>query len=141
MAGPYSMDLRTRVVDAVKKEGLSRHQAAARFGVAISTAINWVKRFEERGSAAPDKMGGRRPKKIAGGHADWLRKRCDDKPFTLQGLVRELADERGLAVDYRSVWEFVHAEGLSYKKRRWSPASGSALTSPAGASSGSNIED
>jgi transposase len=26
--------------------------------------------------------------------------------------------ERGLKVDYRSVWEFVHAEKLSFKKNR-----------------------
>lgn len=26
--------------------------------------------------------------------------------------------ERGLKVDYRTMWEFVHAEKLSYKKRR-----------------------
>lgn len=141
MAGPYSMDLRKRVLSAVKEEGLSRHQAAARFGVAISTAINWVKRFDERGSAAPDKMGGHKPKKIAGGHAEWLRERCHQKPFTLQGLVRELADERDLKVDYRSVWEFVHAEKLSYKKRRWSPVSGIAPMSPAADCSGSNIGD
>src|SRR6185312_12367225 len=32
-------------------------------------------------------------------------------------LVVELA-ERGLKVDYRSVWEFVHAEKLSFKKKR-----------------------
>jgi putative transposase len=136
MGRPYSMDLRERVVSAVKDEGLSRHDAAARFGVAISTAINWVKRFEERGSAAPDKMGGRKPKKISGGHADWLRDRCRAKPFTLQGLVNELADERDLKVDYRSVWEFVHGEGLSFKKRRWSPASGIAPMSPVGESNG-----
>jgi transposase len=37
--------------------------------------------------------------------------------FTLRGLVAELG-ERGLMVDYRSVWEFVHAEKLSHKKRR-----------------------
>src|SRR6185312_11387470 len=37
--------------------------------------------------------------------------------FTLRGLVVELA-ERGLKVDYRSVWEFVHAEKLSFKKKR-----------------------
>lgn len=35
----------------------------------------------------------------------------------LRGLVAELA-ERGVKVDYRSVWEFVHAEGLSFKKKR-----------------------
>jgi len=33
----------------------------------------------------------------------------------LRGLVAELA-ERGLKVDYRSVWAFVHEEKLSYKK-------------------------
>ena len=37
--------------------------------------------------------------------------------FTVRGLVAELA-ERGLKVDYRTMWEFVHAEKLSYKKRR-----------------------
>lgn len=136
MARPYSKDLRERVVAAVKEEGLSRHQAAARFGVAISTAINWVKRFEERGSVEADRIGGHKPKKIAGDHADWLRQRCGGKPFKLRGLVKELADERGLIVDYRSVWEFVHAEGLSFKKRHWSPASGIAPMSPAGGSNG-----
>ncbi len=141
MAGPYSMDLRKRVVAAVKEQGLSRHQAAERFGVAISTAINWVKRFDERGSVAPGKMGGHKPKKISGDHAGWLRKRCHEKPFTLQGLVRELADERDLKVDYRSVWAFVHAEKLSFKKKRWLPASGIAPMSPAAECSGSNIGD
>lgn len=136
MARPYSMDLRERVVRAVKEEGLSRHQAAGRFGVAISTAINWVKRFEDRGDAAPDRIGGHKPKKIFGDHADWLRRRCGEKPFTLRGLVQELAAERDLSVDYRSVWEFVHAEKLSYKKRRWSPANGTVPMSPVGGSNG-----
>ena len=44
MGRPYSDDLRERVVRAVIKSGLSRHQAAAQFGVGISTAINWVQR-------------------------------------------------------------------------------------------------
>ena len=46
MGKPYSMDLRTRVVAAVEG-GLSRNEAAQRFNVAISTAINWVRRKEE----------------------------------------------------------------------------------------------
>ncbi len=72
MGRPYSLDLRERVVRAVVKGGLSRHQAAAQFGVAISTAINWVRRFRETGSVEPDQVGGYRPKKIAGPHRDWL---------------------------------------------------------------------
>jgi putative transposase len=57
-----------------------------------------------------------RPKKIAGPHRDWLMQRCR-KDFTVRGLAAELA-ERGLKVDYRTMWEFVHAEKLSYKRRR-----------------------
>lgn len=116
MAG-YSMDLRERVVAAVKVEGLSRRAAAARFGISYSAAIEWLKRVDETGSMAPLKVGGYKPKKISGAWRDWLIERCRTKDFTLRGLVAELG-ERGLKVDYRSVWEFVHAEKLSHKKRR-----------------------
>jgi transposase len=61
-------------------------------------------------------MGGHKPKKISGKHRDWLLERTKATDFTLRGLVAELA-ERGLKVDYRSVWEFVHAENLSFKKK------------------------
>jgi putative transposase len=116
------MDLRERVVQAVEEEGLSRRQAADRFGIGIKTAIDWVRRFRETGSLAAQPMGGCRPKKIVGQHRDWLLERCRRQDFTLRGLVGELA-ERGLQVDYRTVWDFVHGEKLTYKKRRWSPAS------------------
>ena len=117
MSGPYSMDLRERVVRAVEEEGLSRHQAAERFGVAVSTAVHGVKRFRDTGSVASGKIGGHRPKKIVGEYRSWLRVRCRSGDFTLWGLVGELA-ERGLKVDYRTVWKFVHAEDLSFKKKR-----------------------
>jgi len=118
------MDLRERVVAAVEKEGLSRNEAAARFGIAISTAIDWVKRFKDTGSVAPGQMGGHKPKAIRGEHEAWLRERLRQGDFTLRGLVAELA-ERGLKVDYRSVWNFVHAEKLSFKKNRARQRTGS----------------
>jgi hypothetical protein len=40
---------------------------------------------------------------------------ADGRDFTLRGLQAELA-ERGVKVDYRTVWNFVRAEGLSFKK-------------------------
>ncbi len=116
MARAYSMDLRERVVAAVERDGLSRHEAAARFGVAASSAIKWVRRFRETGSVAPGQIGGHKPRILRGEHRDWLLERAT-RDFTLRGLVAELA-ERGVKVDYRSVWEFVHAEGLSFKKKR-----------------------
>jgi transposase len=114
MGKPYSLDLRKRVVAAIQG-GMSRNQAAKQFGVAISTAIGWMQRVEETGSIAPGQMGGHKPKAISGEHAIWLSQRMKNGDFTLRGLVAELA-ERGLKVDYRSVWEFVHAEELSFKK-------------------------
>src|SRR5262249_50681326 len=115
MGKPYSMDLRERGVAAVKRGGMSFNRAAKHFGVGVSTVINWVKLLSETGSVAPGKMGGHKPKKITGEHRLWLLRRTKDGDFTLRGLVAELA-ERGLKVDYRSVWEFVHAEKLSFKK-------------------------
>jgi transposase len=117
MGKPYSMDLRERVVGAVEKGGLSRHSAARQFGVAVSTVINWVRRQRETGSLAPGQMGGHKPKAIRGAHRVWLLWRIRAGDFTLRGLVAELA-ERGLKVDYRSVWSFVHTEKLSFKKNR-----------------------
>jgi putative transposase len=135
MARPYSMDLRDRAIGAVAVEGLSRRAAAARFGVGVSTVITWVRRFRDTGSARPGRMGGHKPRKISGDHRTWLVARCRERDFTLRGLVAELG-ERGLVVDYRSVWEFVHAEKLSYKKRRWLPANGTAPMSRDGARNG-----
>src|SRR6188472_1210877 len=138
MAG-YSMDLRERVVAAVKVEGLSRRAAAARFGVSYSAAIEWLKRVEETGSVAPRQVGGYKPKKISGAWRDWLVERCRTKDFTLRGLVAEL-NERGLKVDYRSVWEFVHAEKLSFKKKAWWLANAIAPTWRADGRSGQSIK-
>ena len=64
MARPYSLDLRERVILAVERDGLSRNEAARRFGVAISTAVNWLRRHRDTGSAAPGKMGCHKPRKL-----------------------------------------------------------------------------
>ncbi len=89
-----------------------------RFGVAVSSAVRWVARFRGAGSVAPAWMGGYKPKTLRGKHAVWQIARCHKKDFTSSQLVEELQTVRGLKVDRRSVWEFVHAHGLS-----WSPRS------------------
>ena len=135
MSKPYSDDLRGRVVSSVIEDGLSRRQAAERYDLGISTVIRWVARFEETGSFSPGKIGGYKPRAISGRHRDWLVERCRASAFTLRGLVAELAG-RGLKVDYRSVWAFVHEEKLSYKKRRWSRPSANGPMSRVDAISG-----
>jgi transposase len=105
------------VVAAVESEGLSRHQAAARFGVAVSTAVHWVRRYRSTGNVSPSKIGGYKKRILQGEHADWLIARCREKAFTISLLVEELLAIRGVKVDRHSVWAFLHAEGLSFKKK------------------------
>jgi putative transposase len=84
-------------------------------------------------------MGGHKPKAISGEHRTWLLERTKARDFTLRGLVAELA-ERGLKVDYRAVWNFVHAEKLSFKNKPWWPANAIVPTSRAGGRSGASIK-
>ena len=115
MAKPYGMELRERAVKFVLA-GESRHEVARRLGLGASTVIRWLDSYAKTGSAAPAKFGGYRKPKIAGEWRDWLVERIGRGDFTVQGLADELAD-RGLKVDYKTMWTFVHREGLSFKKK------------------------
>jgi putative transposase len=138
MARPCSDDLRTRVVAAVEVDGLSRREVARRFMVMPSTVTKWVQRLRRTGSVHPAKMGRTQLKKLSGAWRDWLVARCHSGDFTLRGLVGELAAQ-GLTVSYRPVWAFVHAEGLTHKKRRKSRASKTVRTCSAGVRGGGTI--
>ena len=135
MARAYLDDLRERVVAAVLASGLSCHRAATLFGIAVSTAVNWVRRLRETGSVTPDRIGGYRPRTIRGEHEIGLAARLKERHFTLRGLVAELA-ARGLEADYWAVWTFVHEHGLTHQKRHWSPASRAVPMSGAAGNSG-----
>ncbi len=124
MTRPLSMDLRNRAM-ARLAEGESVRAVAAALRVSASSVVKWSQRLRRTGSAAPGRIGGYAPPKIAGGHRDWLLERTRAEAFTLRGLVVELA-ERGLKVDYRTVWTFVRREGLSFKKNRAGQRAGSA---------------
>ena len=116
MSKPYSMDLRERAVARVQA-GERVRAVAETLSISPSSVVKWSQRFRATGSAAAGKMGGHRPRVLVGEHRSWLLERTAGAGFTLRGLVAELA-ERGLKVDYRTVWNFVHAEGLSFKKNR-----------------------
>lgn len=87
---------------------------AEALSVPTSSIVKWSARRRATGSAVPGKIVGHVPRKIRGAEADWLRARMADGAFTLRGLVAELA-ERGLKVDYRAMWAFADADGLSFK--------------------------
>ncbi len=114
MARAYSMDLRERAVARVLL-GESVRSVAAMLSISPATVVRWSGRYRATGSAAPARIGGYKVG-VLSRHSDWLLERTAHD-FTLRGLVAELA-ERGVKVDYVQVWRFVHAEGLSFKKKR-----------------------
>lgn len=115
MGRAISMDLRERAMARLAR-GESVRQVAAALEVAPSSIVKWSQRLRATGSCAPSGTGGHPPRKIVGAHEAWMLERMKT-PFTLRGLVAELA-ERGLKVDYRTVWAFVHRSGYSFKKNR-----------------------
>lgn len=128
MTRPYSMDLRNRVIARVMA-GESVRSVALALSISAATVVRWSQRYRTLGSAAPGKVGGHKVGVLSGGHRDWLVDRAKTD-FTLRGLVAELA-ERGVKVDYVQVWRFVHAEGLSFKKKRSSRRTTAPQSGPA----------
>ena len=115
MAGPLSMDLRERAM-ARLEAGESSWAVAAALGIAPSTVVKWSHRLRDTGSVAPAKMGGNRPPVLKPKDRAFIRRRLKTEPHTaLRQLQAELA-MRGTKASYGAVWDFVHAEGLTFKK-------------------------
>src|SRR5258707_15179906 len=57
MPKPLSEDLRERVIEAIEG-GASRRAAAERFEVSASSAVKWMQRWRQTGSAAAKLSGG-----------------------------------------------------------------------------------
>jgi len=114
MTRPYSMDLRERVVAAVEG-GLSRRAVAKLFQVGAATVVRWMQRHRAAGTCAPHAMGGRRHFVLLA-QRDWLLARVAAAPdLTVRALRAELIGH-GTEVSYGAVWDFLAAEGLTYKK-------------------------
>src|SRR3954471_3616287 len=71
MAQALSLDLRRRVVEAIEG-GMTRRQAALRFGVSPSSAIRWALLSGSSGDLRPQKQGGDRKSKRIEAHAGFI---------------------------------------------------------------------
>ena len=117
MTRPLSNDLRHRVVTAVVDGGMSRRSAAKRFGIAPSTAIEWVSAWRRTGSNRPRAQGGDRRSQRIETRAEAVLALVDETPDrTLAEIAAHLEDKRGLRVSQSSVWRFFHRRGITFKK-------------------------
>ena len=117
MASALSRDLRLRVVRAVEEEGMSRRAAAARFGIAIRTAVRWVSDYRATGRLSPVQMGNPSPPKLTPHRETVLALLAAAPDGTIEALRHDLAG-RGIVVGYGSIRRFFAREGITRKKRR-----------------------
>lgn len=114
MGRPYSQDLRERVVDAAASS--SRRQAAGRFSVGVSTAIRWAAQVEATGSVAPRPQG-RPPGSKLDEHEAFLLGLIEEQDdITLEEMKARLKAERDVRAGVGTLWRFLDARELTYKK-------------------------
>ena len=128
MGQPLSLDLRARLLAAIDG-GMSCRAAAARFGVAPSTAIRWQAQWRETGSLAPKPQGGdMRSRGVEERAEDIFALWRARKDITLEELRAGLA-EIGLIVSVAGLHRFFVRRGMTRKKRQLSQSSRTAPTS------------
>jgi len=128
MARAYSNDLRERVASAVVS-GRSVREVSATFGVSVASAVKWSHRLRETGSAGARRIGGYRPRVLAG-EQEWMLQRLEECPhLTVRGLALELA-ERGHRVSPNTVWSLLRKAGHSFKKNAVRHRAGSSEDRP-----------
>ena len=117
MARALSVDLRDRVVAAIGG-GLSRRQAAVRFGVSAASAVRWQQLAAKHGTPKPQQQGGDRRSGKIEACADLILSAYETMPdITLAELQALLAD-RGTQVALGTIWRFFDRRGITRKKRQ-----------------------
>jgi putative transposase len=113
MPRPYSVDLRTRVIEEVQT-GASRRGAAEQYKISPSVVIIWTQRFDATGSVAPKPSGGSiSPLEKS---AAFLLGLVRDKPdMTLDEIVTAMGKRR-IPGSRSAVWRFFARRNISFKK-------------------------
>ena len=117
MTRPLSNDIRERLVSTVDA-GLSRRLAAKRYGVAASTAIEWVDQWHRTGDVGPRRQGGDHRSHRIEAHAGEILAWIEEMPdITLGELAGRLDAVYGLTVAQSTVWRLLDRHGMRFKKK------------------------
>ena len=113
MPKPYSDDLRERVIEAVEA-GASRREAAESFNLSPSSAVKWLQRWRNTGSAKAKPSGGSTSPLEE--HAEWLLAVVAEQPdLTLDEIVAAMRKRR-VPGSRSAVWRFFARHHLTFKK-------------------------
>ena len=114
MPKSYSQDLRERVIEAVEM-GTSRHEAADRFEVSVSSAVKWLQRWRESKSAAPKPRGGS-VSPLEAYAKEILTMVAAQPDVTLKETVGELRKRR-IRTSQSALSRFYGRHGVTFKKK------------------------
>ena len=130
----YSLDLRERIVRAVRERGQTPVEAGRAFEVSAWTVKRYLRRAEE-GRLSPSRIPGRDrtigPTDEAALAAQW-RAAPDAR---LADQCATWAEAQGARVSRKTMGRALRRLGWSRKKRRWSPPSGTRPPAKSGATS------
>ncbi|WP_404924722.1 IS630 family transposase [Mesorhizobium sp. ORM16] len=115
MGKALSGDLRSRVLKA-SDAGMSARQAAARFGVGISSAIRWIARARI-GELSPRPQGRRRASSLDAHDAFIFGLIEERKDITLNEMVARLEVEQSFRISRSALSAWLGRHGWTFKKK------------------------
>lgn len=127
MSHGFSADLRGRVIAAIS-DGLSTRKAAARFGIGVSTAGEWFRRYRDNGETTARKQGQPPGSKLDKHEAFILGLVEGSADISLAEIAERLGLERRVSVCPATVWHFFDKRRITFKKRRRMRANSNART-------------
>ena len=114
MPAAYSKDMRARVIARVESGG-SRREAAEHFDVSPSTAVNWVRRFQETGECAAKPRGG--STSPLEGYADCLLGLIAERPDLTLDEALSAMHKRRIPGSRAALWRFFARHNITFKKK------------------------
>jgi transposase len=114
---PYSIDLRTKIIEARNKLDESTRQLAERFQVSYSFVNRLIRRYDAKNSIEPLPHGGGKPPLIDSQQLNFVKKLVEeDNDATLQELSERLKKETGIEVSIPTMCRLVQKLKLTRKK-------------------------
>jgi transposase len=125
----YSQDLRERVMRAVDG-GLGVYAAAPLFGVSVSYIYKALGRRRSTGETTVRAQRGHQAPALAAYHTAIMDRVASHPDETIDELRAWLLNSHGVSASTGGMWNTLDRLGLTFKKRRSTPASRSGPTSP-----------
>jgi transposase len=113
----YSVDLRQRIVDALREKGATINSVAERFAVSPTSVKRYKRQLQETGGLSPKPRPGR-PLKIGSDQQERLKDLVASRnDWTLERLSQAWQEETGTAIPFGVMARTLSRLKITYKKR------------------------